>query len=124
MITNQKNKVSKGESLGTKAERITNIRNALAIILRASFNTIQKDRLEDMVRLVGKIDKLLPHIKEKKRMVPCLEVGYYLCKLKDKWVKVQVLYHMVKEKRRVRYLIWDGLQWWESKRLPMYGKKN
>lgn len=109
-------------SLGTKAERITNIRNALAVILRASFDTIQKDRLEDMVRLVGKIDKLLPHIKEKKRIVPCLEVGYYSRKVKDKWERVQVLY--VKKKDRIEYLIFDGSQWWKSKKLPTYGRES
>ncbi len=49
-------------SVGTKAEKIAEIRNALAIILRASFDTKQEDRRLDIVRQVGRIDKLLPDV--------------------------------------------------------------
>ena len=40
-------------------EKTAKIKNALAAILRASFDTKQHDRLEDIVRQVGKIGKLL-----------------------------------------------------------------
>ena len=40
-------------------EKTAQIRNALAIILRASFNIEQQGKLEDIVRQVGKIGKLL-----------------------------------------------------------------
>ena len=50
-------------STGKKAEKIVKVRNALAVILRASFDTKQEGRLEDIVRQVGKIDKLLPDVK-------------------------------------------------------------
>ncbi|MBA7486598.1 hypothetical protein ES707_22159 [subsurface metagenome] len=44
-------------------ERTAEIKNALAVILRASFDSKQQDRLEDIVRQVGRIGGLL----EKKR---------------------------------------------------------
>ncbi|MBA7500356.1 MAG: hypothetical protein GH144_01235 [Clostridia bacterium] len=44
-------------------ERTAEIRNALAVILRASFDSKHQDRLEDIVRQVGKIGKLLPQKK-------------------------------------------------------------
>ena len=40
-------------------EKIEKIRNALAIILQASFDAKHQDRLEDIVRQVGRISKLL-----------------------------------------------------------------
>jgi hypothetical protein len=40
-------------------EKIAEIKNGLAIILRASFDSKQKDRLEDIARQVGKIGGLL-----------------------------------------------------------------
>jgi len=40
-------------------KKTAQIRNALAIILRASFDTKQQSRLEDIVRQVGRIGKLL-----------------------------------------------------------------
>lgn len=40
-------------------EKIAKIKNALAIILRASFDTKQHDRLEGIVRQIGRIGKLL-----------------------------------------------------------------
>ncbi|MQY59117.1 MAG: hypothetical protein GH144_05855 [Clostridia bacterium] len=40
-------------------EKTAEIRNALAIILRASFDSKQQDRLEDIVRQVGRIGGLL-----------------------------------------------------------------
>lgn len=40
-------------------KKTAQIRNALAIILRASFNIKQQGKLEDIVRQVGKIGKLL-----------------------------------------------------------------
>ncbi|MBA7684243.1 hypothetical protein ES703_92634 [subsurface metagenome] len=44
-------------------EKIAEIKNGLAVILRASFDSKQQDRLEDIVRQVGKIGKLLPQKK-------------------------------------------------------------
>lgn len=46
-------------------EKIVKIRNALAVILRASFNRKQDDRLL-IVRQVGKIDKLFPKRQERR----------------------------------------------------------
>jgi hypothetical protein len=40
-------------------EKIAEIRNALAVILRALFDSKQQDRREDIVRQVGKIGGLL-----------------------------------------------------------------
>lgn len=44
-------------------EKIAEIKNALAVILRASFDSKQQDRLEDIVRQAGKIGELLPQKK-------------------------------------------------------------
>jgi len=44
-------------------EKIAEIKNALAVILRASFDSKQQDRLENIVRQVGKIGGLLPQKK-------------------------------------------------------------
>ncbi|MQY69556.1 MAG: hypothetical protein GH145_01660 [Firmicutes bacterium] len=44
-------------------ERTAEIKNALAVILRASFDSKQQDRLEDIVRQVGRIGGLLPQKK-------------------------------------------------------------
>lgn len=62
--------------------------------------------------------------KERKRIIPCIKVGHYFSKIKDKWEEVLVLYCKVRKKGGVKYLIWDGLRWWKSKRLPIYGKKD
>ncbi|GAJ05129.1 unnamed protein product, partial [marine sediment metagenome] len=43
-------------------KKTVKIRNALAVILRASFNKKQDDR-DLIVRQVGKIDKLFPKIR-------------------------------------------------------------
>jgi len=40
-------------------EKIAEIRNALAVILRALFDSKQQDRVEDIVRQVGRIGGLL-----------------------------------------------------------------
>jgi hypothetical protein len=40
-------------------KKAAEIKNALAVILRASFDSKQQDRLEDIVRQVGKIGGLL-----------------------------------------------------------------
>ena len=40
-------------------EKTAEIKNALALILRSSFNTKQEDRVEDIARQVGKIGGLL-----------------------------------------------------------------
>jgi len=40
-------------------ERTVEIKNALAIILRLLFDTKQEDRLENIVRQIGKIGELL-----------------------------------------------------------------
>jgi len=40
-------------------EKTAKIKNALAAILRSSFNNKQKSRVEDIVRQVGRIGKLL-----------------------------------------------------------------
>lgn len=40
-------------------EKIAEINNALAVILRALLDNKQQDRLEDIIRQVGKIGKLL-----------------------------------------------------------------
>ena len=44
-------------------EKTAEIRNALAVILRASFDTKHQDRLEDIARQVGRIGGLLPQKK-------------------------------------------------------------
>ncbi|MQY59901.1 MAG: hypothetical protein GH144_09930 [Clostridia bacterium] len=44
-------------------EKTAEIRNALAVILRASFDSKQQDRLEDIIRQVGRIGGLLPQKK-------------------------------------------------------------
>ncbi len=48
---------------GIKAKQVAEIRDALAIILRASFDTKRERRIENTARQVGKIDKLLPNVK-------------------------------------------------------------
>jgi hypothetical protein len=40
-------------------EKTAEIRYALAVILRSSFNTKQEDRVEDIARQVGRIEGLL-----------------------------------------------------------------
>ncbi|MQY59068.1 MAG: hypothetical protein GH144_05605 [Clostridia bacterium] len=40
-------------------KKAAEIRNALALILRASFDTKQQDRVEDIARQVGRIGGLL-----------------------------------------------------------------
>jgi len=40
-------------------EKTAKIKNALAIILRSSFDTKQQNRLENIARQVGRIGKLL-----------------------------------------------------------------
>lgn len=40
-------------------KKTAQIKNALAAVLRSSFNNKQKDRVEDIVRQVGKIGELL-----------------------------------------------------------------
>ena len=51
-------------------EKIAEIKNGLAIILRASFDSKQKDRLEDIARQVGKIGGLLSQKKILRRLGP------------------------------------------------------
>lgn len=48
-------------------EKIAEIRNALATILRASLDTKQDNRLEDIIRHVGRIGGLLPNLGRLKR---------------------------------------------------------
>lgn len=43
-------------------EKIAEIKNGLAVILRASFDSKQQDRLEDIIRQVGRIGGLLPNL--------------------------------------------------------------
>ncbi|MBA7482830.1 hypothetical protein ES707_18329 [subsurface metagenome] len=51
-------------------EKTAQIRNALAVILRASFDSKQQDRLEDIARQVGRIGGLLSQKKILRRLGP------------------------------------------------------
>ncbi len=48
-------------------EKTAEIKNALAVILRSSFNTKQEDRVKDIARQVGRIGKLLSKTKGVKK---------------------------------------------------------
>ncbi|MQY58252.1 MAG: hypothetical protein GH144_01395 [Clostridia bacterium] len=53
-------------------ERTAEINNGLAIILRASFDTKHQDRLEDIVRQVGRIGGLLEKKRRSYRLIQAL----------------------------------------------------